>query len=81
MYNFTFGSAHAFAQYYISVKATDEMVARAVIAEIFGERWSFVYDDEEFKDQPALYGLRCLAVIELNAHGFWRASLPQDQEN
>lgn len=68
---FTFGSNHlsdsgeslGFA--YVMIEAQTEGFARHIMSERRGLKWAFSYTEEEFKTQPAEYGLYQLTLDQV----------------
>lgn len=73
---FTFGGGSAFAFEYIEIEAETLPEAADVMYNIFHDRWSMVYDELGFKDQPKNYGLHRLALIRRRDSGHFRSGGP-----
>ncbi len=56
-YYFTFGQNQVLHDNYVVIPANDRDDARRKMCAYYGKLWAFQYVWEEFKDQPAEYGL------------------------
>ena len=58
-FSVTFGMGHQLAGRFWRVSAPNEEEARAKVFATFGNRWAFIYpDDEDFARQIEQYGLK-----------------------
>ncbi len=64
----TFGMGQyggAFKNSYITINAETYSGARTLMVEAFGNIWSFIYSEDEFKKQIPLYGLKEIGILDL----------------
>lgn len=58
----TFGYNTPYRSNFFVVKDADSTGARKQIFAIFGSKWAFMYDEEDFKGMPEKYGLSELRI-------------------
>jgi hypothetical protein len=56
-YYYTFGFDHILHHRYIKITAANSIAARERMAESFGAKWAFEYDEDKFLPQIEKYGL------------------------
>jgi len=66
----TFGSGFAFKDHYLQIEADNEEFAREFMSLHFGQKWAFIYSEEEFKHQIAEFGLKLLCSIDVRNIAF-----------
>lgn len=65
----TFGSGSAYGDVYLEIHAPDRNEAVMLVQELHSNRWSFMYEAEQFQPQIKEFGLELLAVIKPNEQG------------
>lgn len=59
----TFMQKQAFKKHYVEIEASDVSTARQFMADHFGDKYGFLYDERAFAGQPQQYGLICLCSV------------------
>ena len=65
----TFGTGRPYAGHYVKVETDDEEEAREVMFSAHGDKWAFLYNEEEGIEQVQKWDLKLLAVLRKNEFG------------